>query len=272
MKFYRINPFVRFSAWLLFAFLFTGVNGQQIPEPMSPPRLVNDFTSLLAEQQQITLSNKLLDFNNQTSTQIYVVTWDDLQGYPINEYGVLLAEKWGIGQKGKDNGLLILVSPANRKVTIQTGYGLEGAVPDAIAKRLIENVINPAFRQGEYYAGLDSATNVLMSLTRGEFTADDYLKGKNDGAIPVIVIIIFIILLFIFSGINKTRKRFYSPTRSIPWWLLMGAGNSSNTGWGSFSSGRGGFGGFGGGGGGGFGGFGGGGGGSFGGGGASGGW
>lgn len=259
---------MRILAYLLISFAALGIHAQQIPDPMNPPRLVNDFTSLLSEDQQITLSNKLLDFNNQTSTQIYVVTYDDLQGYPINEFAVQLAEKWGIGQQGKDNGLLLLVSPGNRKVTIQTGYGLEGAVPDAIAKRLIENVISPAFRQADYYAGLDSATNVLMSLTRGEFTADDYLKKNEGGAIPVALIIVIVIFLVVFSGINRTKRRFYSPTRSIPWWLLMGAGHSSNTGWGSFTSGSGGFGG----GGGGFGGFGGGGGGSFGGGGASGGW
>jgi uncharacterized protein len=260
---------MRFFAVFLFSLAALGLRAQDIPEPMSPPRLVNDFTSLLSEQQQITLSNKLLDFNNQTSTQIYVVTYDDLQGYPINEFAVQLAQKWGIGQQGKDNGILVLVSPTSHKITIQTGYGLEGSVPDAIAKRLIENVITPSFRQAEYYAGLDSATNVLMSLTRGEFTAEDYLKSKEGGAIPVVMIIIIIILFVIFSGINRNKRRFYSPTRSIPWWLLMGAGHSSNTGWGSFTSGGGGFGG---GGGGGFGGFGGGGGGSFGGGGASGGW
>lgn len=269
MKHYIAHISMRLTAVFLFSLSALGLNGQQIPDPMSPPRLVNDFTSLLSEQQQITLSNKLLDFNNQTSTQIYVVTWDDMQGYPINEYGVLLAEKWGIGQKGKDNGILVLVNPTDRKISIQTGYGLEGAVPDAIAKRLIENVITPAFRQSEYYAGLDSATNVLMSLTRGEFTADDYLKKNDAGAIPIAFIIVILIFLAIFSGINKTKRRFYSPTRAIPWWLLMGSGHSSNTGWGSFTSGSGGFGG---GGGGGFGGFGGGGGGSFGGGGASGGW
>jgi len=259
---------MRFIAVLLISLVTLGVRAQQIPDPMSPPRLVNDFTSLLSEQQQIDLSNKLLDFNNQTSTQIYVVTYDDLQGYPVNEFALLLAEKWGIGQQGRDNGILVLVSPTSRKITIQTGYGLEGSVPDAIAKRLIENVISPAFKQAEYYAGLDSATNVLMSLTRGEFTADDYLKKNEAGAFPIAFIIVVIIFLAVFSGINKTKRRYYSPTRSIPWWLLMGAG-SSNTGWGSFTSGSGGFGG---GGGGGFGGFGGGGGGSFGGGGASGGW
>jgi len=258
----------RFAAGILGAFLLSGIAiGQQIPDPMVPYRLVNDYTGLLSEQQQITLNNKLLEFNNQTSTQIYLVTQNDLQGYEVGEFGQLLAEKWGIGQKGKDNGILVLISPENHKITIQTGYGLEGAVPDALAKRLIENVISPAFRSEDYFSGLDSATTVLMSLTRGEFTADDYLRQKDEG-IPVALIILIIILFLVFSGISRTRRRFYSPTRSIPWWML-GTGTSSQSGWGNFSSGRGSFGGgFGGGGGS----FGGGGGGSFGGGGASGGW
>ena len=251
---------MRIPAGLFFFFLTISSYGQQIPDPMVPRRLVNDFTGLLSDQQQITLNNKLLEFNNQTSTQIYIVTHNDLQGYAVGEFGQLMAEKWGIGQQGKDNGILVLVSPENRKVTIQTGYGLEGAVPDAIAKRLIENVITPAFKMGNYYAGLDSVTQVLMSLTRGEFTAEDYLKGNGEGRIPVGFIIVIIMLFLVFSGIFRTKRRFYSPTRSIPWWML-GTGTSSQSGWGSFSSGSGGFGGFSGGGGG-----------SFGGGGASGGW
>jgi uncharacterized protein len=251
---------MRIPAGLFIILLTISSYGQQIPDPMVPRRLVNDFTGLLSDQQQITLNNKLLEFNNQTSTQIYIVTHNDLQGYAVGEFGQLMAEKWGIGQKGKDNGILVLVSPENRKVTIQTGYGLEGAVPDAIAKRLIENVITPAFKMGNYYAGLDSVTQVLMSLTRGEFTAEDYLKGNGEGRIPVGFIIVIIMLFLIFSGIFRTKRRFYSPTRSIPWWML-GTGTSSQSGWGSFSSGGGGFGGFSGGGGG-----------SFGGGGASGGW
>lgn len=257
---------MRILTGFLFLMLVTiSLYGQQIPDPMVPNRLVNDFTGLLSEQQQIILNNKLLEFNNQTSTQIYLVTHDDLQGYAVGEFGQLLAEKWGIGQKGNDNGILILVSPENRKVTIQTGYGLEGAVPDAIAKRLIETVITPAFKVGNYYAGLDSATQVLMSLTRNEFTAEDYLKKNGEENLPVGFIFVIILLFLILSGIFRTRRRFYSPTRSIPWWIL-GTGTSSQSGWGNFSSGRGSFGG------GGFGGFSGGGGGSFGGGGASGGW
>jgi uncharacterized protein len=257
------------SVFALILYITAKASSQQLPEPMVPLRLVNDFTGFLSEDQQIALNNKLLDFNNQTSTQIYVVTYDDLQDYPIEEFADRLAEKWGIGQKGKDNGLIILISPKNHQhgITIQTGYGLEGAVPDAIAKRIIEKVIIPDFREGKYYAGLDSATNVIMSLTRGEFTADNYMKkGGGEGKIPGAAFVIVIILFILFSKIFGNRGRTYGRrSSSILPWLLLGAGTRSGSGWGNFSSGGGSFGGGGGG-------FGGGGGGSFGGGGASGGW
>jgi uncharacterized protein len=241
---------------------------QQLPKPMVPLRLVNDFTGLLSEPDQIKLSNKLLGFNNQTSTQIYVVTYDDLQGYDIADFGNRLATDWGIGQQGKNNGLLILISPASRKMTIQTGYGLEGAVPDAICSRIIQNVLTPSFKSGAYYAGLDSATNVLMSLTRGEYTAEDYLKGKENSPALIFGLLVLIAFIFIVGSGSRRNNKYYSPKHNIPWWLLLGAaGSSKDSGWGSFSSGSGSFGG-----GGGFGGFSGGGGGSFGGGGASGGW
>lgn len=249
------------------------ISAQQFPKPMIPKRLVNDYTGLLTGQQQLDLNNKLQTFNDETSTQIFVITYDDLQGYDISDFAVRLAnyEDWKIGQEGRNNGILILVSPATRKVTIQTGYGVEGAVTDQLSRRIIETAISPYFKTGNYYAGLDSATNVLMSLTRGEFTAEDYMKGNKEEGMSVTAIIILVIFFIIFSGISRRKRKFYSPGRSIPWWLLAG-GASRGSDWGSFSSGHGSFGGFGGGGGGGFGGFGGGGGGSFGGGGASGGW
>ena len=256
-----------FISFILSFVLMAQVLGQDLPKPMVPLRLVNDFTALLSEQEQNILNNKLLTFNNETSTQIYVVTYDDLQGFDIGDFGDRLAEEWGIGQKGRDNGILVLVSPGNRKVTIRTGYGMEGAVPDALSSRLISNVITPGFREGKYYAGLDSATTVLMSLTRGEFTADAYMKKSGEDT-PGIIFGLFILFIFIFLVSSTMRKRrVYSPGHALPWWLLLGTGASKGSGWGSFSSGHGSFGG-----GGGFGGFGGGGGGSFGGGGASGGW
>jgi uncharacterized protein len=262
---------------LILAWVFAGciTFGQNIPEPMVPPRLINDFTGLLPEEQQISLNNKLLAFNDSTSTQIYVVTYDDLQGYPVAEFANTLGEKWGIGQKGKNNGIVILISPRNRQMTIQTGYGLEGAVPDAIAKRIIEKELSPAFKEGNFYKGIDDATNTLMALTTGEYTAEDYKKKTESDGNYIPFIVMFIVLFVIFSSM-RSRKRLYSPGQSIPWWVLMSmmgsSGHTTKGKYGDFTSGSGGFGGFSGGDGGGFGGFSGGGGGSFGGGGASGGW
>jgi len=268
----NFNYILRIPALLIVLAIAMVVRAQDLPEPMVPYRLVNDFTGLLSEQEQITLNNKLLNFNNETSTQIYVVTYNDLQGFDIADYGQRLAEHWKIGQQGKDNGLLVLVSPVARRITIQTGYGLEGAVPDVVASRLINDVITPKFKQSNYYEGLDSATNVLMSLTRGEYTADEYMKKQPEDSAGIIfaLFVLFMFIFFISSAFRRKRK-FYSPRSSLPWWLLLGSGVGRNSGWGSFTSGSGSFGGFGRGGGG-FGGFGGGGGGSFGGGGASGGW
>ncbi len=263
-----------FQFILTLVLLCTNTSGQNIPEPMVPLRLVNDYTGMLTADQQISLNNKLLAFNDSTSTQIYVVTYDDLQGYPIAEFANTLGEQWGIGQKGRDNGIVILVSPQNHQMTIQTGYGLEGAVPDALAKRIIEKEMSPSFREGNFYKGIDDATNTLMALTKGEFTADDYMKKTESEGNIIPVIVMFIVLFIIFSSI-RSKKRLYSPGQSIPWWVLMtmmgSSGHTSKGKYGDFKSGSGGFGGFSGGGGG-FGGFGGGGGGSFGGGGASGGW
>jgi uncharacterized protein len=264
-----------FQLFSLLLFMVGAAAGQNIPEPMVPLRLVNDFTGLLQEDQQISLNNKLLAFNDSTSTQIYVITYNDLQGYPVAEFANVLGEKWKIGQEGKNNGIVILISPQNRQMTIQTGYGLEGAVPDAIAKRIIEKEMTPAFKEGNYYKGIDDATNTLMALTKGEYTADDYMKKTGSGRSTIPVIFIIILFFIIFSSI-KSRSRLYAPGKSIPWWVLMtmlgSSGHSQKGSYRDFNSGSGGFGGFSGGDSGGFGGFSGGGGGSFGGGGASGGW
>ncbi|MBN2763840.1 MAG: TPM domain-containing protein, partial [Bacteroidales bacterium] len=182
-----------FQLFLALMFIGSLAFAQDIPDPMIPLRLVNDFTGLLSEDHQITLNNKLQAFNDSTSTQIYVITYDDLQDYPIAEFANTLGEKWGIGQKEKDNGIVILISPQNHKMTIQTGYGLEGAVPDAIAKRIIENEMSPAFKKGNFYKGIDDATNTLMALTKGEYTADEYMKKTDSEGSVIPVIVMFIV-------------------------------------------------------------------------------
>ena len=262
-----------FQVFIMLLFSVSVVMGQNIPKPMVPARLVNDFTGLLTQDQQNSLEMKLVAFNDSTSSQICIVTYDDLQGYSVAEFASSLGTNWGVGRSGRDNGILILISPANKQMTIQTGYGLEGAVPDALCKRIIDKEMTPSFRQGNYYEGIDKAVQTLMALTKGEFTADDYKKKTSSGENLIPVIFIFIIAFIAFSSI-AARRRLYAPGKSIPWWVLMSmmgsSGHSTKGKYGDFHGGSGGFGGFSGGsGGGGFGGFGGG---SFGGGGASGGW
>ncbi|MDA3953290.1 MAG: TPM domain-containing protein [Bacteroidales bacterium] len=244
---------------------------QNFPEKSNPPRIVNDYTNFLSAQENSTLENKMVQFNNQSSTQIAIVIVKSLDGYDPASYAFGLGEKWGIGQKGKNNGILILVKPkyqnSKGEVYIATGYGLEGAVPDAITKRIVNNEILPYFKQGMYYKGLDEATNRIIELTRGEYTADEYQQatGKKGSAIPGGIIFLIIIAIS-FIGRAK-RARHYSVGHNVPFWIALGmlSSNRSHGGsYGNFSSGGGSFGG-----GGGFGGFGGG---SFGGGGAGGSW
>jgi uncharacterized protein len=242
---------------------------QDFPEKPYPPRLVNDFAGILKPQEIDALENKLVAFNDSTTTQIAIVIVEDLKGYAVEDYAQRLAEKWGIGQKGLNNGMLILVKPktssSGGEVDIEQGYGLEGAIPDILCGRIIDNEMIPSFRNDQYYEGLDKATNVLMSLARGEFPAGKYKKKSDLSALaPIIIfIIILIIVMSMRSGGGKNQK--HISDKGLPLWLLMSmmnSGRGSHSGsWGGFSGGGGG--------GGGFGGFGGG---SFGGGGASGSW
>jgi uncharacterized protein len=230
--------------------------------------LVTDYTNTISADEKQMLENKLVAFNDSTSTQIAVVIMKSVGEYDINEYGQRLGRAWGIGEKGKNNGVLLLVAMSDRKVAIQTGYGSEGAVTDAATHQIIQNDIVPRFRQQDYYGGISSATDDLMKLMRGEYKADNKpgRHAKGGGGIFILFLIIIFILIAVFRGGGGGGHVIGGRGISPIWWFLGGAmlGRGSG-GWGGFSGGDGG-GGFGGGG---FGGFGGG---DFGGGGSSGSW
>jgi uncharacterized protein len=246
------------------------IAAQDFPEKPVPPRLVNDFAGMLTSQEVNALEEKLVAYNDSTSTQISIVTVSDLHGYDKADYAVRLAEQWGIGQKGLNNGVIILVKPktseSQGQVQIDQGYGLEGVIPDIVCAQIIDNEILPEFRAGNYYQGLEKATSTLMSLASGEFPADKYGKPKGgdlSGLAPFIFFIIFIIIVLFFRSSGGSNQKHIS-NKGLPLWMLltmMNSGSNKHSGsWGGFSGGGGG---------GGFGGFGGG---SFGGGGAGGSW
>lgn len=250
------------------------VFAQNIPERPTPPRLVNDFAGMLKAEEVSMLEQKLVIFNDSTSTQIAIVIVPSLEGYDKADYAQRLAEKWGIGQKGLNNGVLLLIKPktgnSDGQVQIAPGYGLEGAIPDITCAEIIDREILPAFRNGDYYGGLNKATNTLISLARGEFSASEYghrAKKSTGKGVPLglIILVVFIIIYLISRNSGGTNNKHIS-TGGLPFWMLMGmmnSGRGSSGSWGGFSGGSGGSGG------GGFGGFGGG---SFGGGGAGGSW
>ena len=253
---------------ILFIFLFQGVVAQNIPNPMTPLRLVNDFANVFSETEKQTLENKLLVYNDTTSTQIYVITVNDLDGYAISDYSFRLGEKWKIGQKGKDNGTVILIKPkignSRGEAFIAVGYGLEARLNDAYNGRIVRDIMIPYFRENDYFSGTNAAIDTMIKRLAGEFDPE---MDESEEDLPSFIKILFLVFFIIFvvslikggkggdhniGGDGSSRGRrgpvFFPP--------IMGGGRTGGFGGGGFGGG----------------GFGGGGGGRFGGGGAGGSW
>jgi uncharacterized protein len=254
---------INLLTWLFFCLWLSPIMGQadDFPPRMNPPRMVNDYAGLLSTQQANALEHKLRSYRDTTSNEVAIVIIRSTGMYDISQYGAELGQKWGIGKKGKDNGILILVASNDRKVNISTGYGLESRVTDAASKRIIEDYIIPSFRQQKYFEGLDQATTLIIGLAQGEFSADK-ITGQEQGQEGAIAFIIILLLFFVIFPMMRKRsvqKAHYGtrPIDVMTAMMLMGSHRGRGS-YQDFSSGRGGFGGFGGG--------------SFGGGGASGSW
>ncbi|MEQ1625637.1 MAG: TPM domain-containing protein, partial [Sediminibacterium sp.] len=125
-----------------------------LPKP-NPAKLVTDQAGVLSAEQKAILENKLVALDDSSSNQIVIVLVKTLDGYPIEDYATKLFREWGIGNKKTNNGVLILASIDERKIRIEVGYGLEGAIPDITTASIIRNDIVPNFKTGEYYHGLD---------------------------------------------------------------------------------------------------------------------
>jgi uncharacterized protein len=244
---------------------------QNIPQKPNPPRLVNDLAGVLSPDEEQRLEQQLVAYDDSTSNQVAIVLVNTLDDYPIEEYALKLFRNWGIGNKKTNNGVLILAAIKDRKVRIEVGYGLEGAIPDITSGHIIQQDIAPNFKAEDYYQGLSKAANDIIKAAAGEYKAPaDYAKRKARGGrgFPFGAIVFIIIMVVLFAGRNNRGGGGGFMSRRGSGWLgpfilgnMMGRGSG---GWGG-----GGGGGWSGGGGGGFGGFGGG---SSGGGGASGSW
>lgn len=265
--------FLKASRWLLpfFVLLVAAVNAQtKIPEKPTLETSLYDYINLLSEQQKKALEQKLLRYADSTSTQIVVAVIGTTDGENINYLGAQWGEKWGIGQQDKDNGILVLLAKDDRRIAINTGYGVESVLTDALSKRIVEQVIIPEFKNGDYYAGLDRGADAIFQVLNGEFQETRNLNddGYSDleAMLPFLIFLGFFILMVILSRKNRKGGGHNSGGGSGGnFWdtiILSNMGRSGGSGGGFGGGGSFGGGGFGGG-------FGGGG---FGGGGASGGW
>ena len=140
-----------------------------VPDAPKPPRLYNDLTAsgnFLSADEAANIEAKLVQFNDSTSNQIAVVIVDDFNDLTPSEFGTEIIHKWGIGQAKKDNGVVIVIATGGesgkRGVNISTGYGLEGAIPDLMCKRMIETTLVPNLKSGDYYAAINESTDILM--------------------------------------------------------------------------------------------------------------
>lgn len=220
------------------------------PAPMSPARLVNDFAGLFTPEQTRVLEDSLVAFDRATSTQIVVVTLPDLNNTAPSQMAFDIMNSWGVGQKQKNNGVVILIKPRNDtrgEVFIATGLGLEGVLPDGKVTRIIDNEMIRHLKAGDYFAAADAGAAAIRAVSRGEYNAED--EKFPIGAIVTMFVGLFMIFIFFVMAQKKNKN---------------GGGNDSNSsgggggvffppifggfGGGGSSSGGGGFGGFGGGG------------------------
>ena len=255
----------RLKLFLLPALCFISflASAQDIPARPNPPKLVNDFAGVLSPDEEQRLERQLVAYDDSTSNQVAVILVKTLNDYPIEEYSLKVLRGWGIGNAKTNNGVLILAAIDDRKIRIEVGYGLEGAIPDITANHIIDNDIKPNFRSGDYYDGLSQAANSIIKAAAGEYKApDNYRKKKGGGGFPIgLIVVIIIIVVVIFGGRNRGGGGGMMSRRGSGWLgpfilgnMLGGSGSGGfggGGGWSGGGGGGGGFGGFGGGGGGG---------------------
>ncbi|WP_299113111.1 YgcG family protein [uncultured Winogradskyella sp.] len=268
------NSLYKLIVCTLFLLSFQYTEAQyQIPETPEFQTSVYDYINLFSESEKNNLEQKLIRYSDTTSTQIVIITIPSTEGENINYLGAQWGQKWEIGQEKEDNGVLILLAKNDRKIAINTGYGVEHLLTDAMSKRIIDRDIIPYFKRNDYYGGLNRGADAIFEVLTGEYQGSRQSSSNNEFPFGLLFILFIIFIIFIIAiskhkgGRGGGNRGNHKNSTSILEAIIL-----SNMGRGSYRSGSssGGFGGFSGGSSGGFGGgFGGGG---FGGGGASGGW
>ena len=190
----------------------------QVPERPQPQRLYNNLSTeqpnFLASQEATQLETKLQNFSNETSNQICVVITDDLNGLSDEQYATEIGQKWGVGKKDKNNGIVILIKPTGgqgkRKLFIAIGYGLEGPIPDLTTKKIRDDLMYPYLKNKENFKALDGAVTDLMRLAKGEINAKNYSPKKHFTSKQIfnIFIILFVVIAFMYIMFSKDNRTY----------------------------------------------------------------
>jgi uncharacterized protein len=186
---------------LVFLLSFSTVFAQE-GIPAKPAGYILDEAGLLNPEEENALEQKMRGYADSTSTQFAIVLVNSTNGRDPYDYAIDIGKIWGVGQKGKNNGVVILVAMQDRKLRIVTGRGIEDVLPDAVCKRIINRTLKPTFKAGAYYQGLEQATSEMMRRASGEFKNED--SGEEPQGIPPFILIFFI--LVIISIIKAARN------------------------------------------------------------------
>jgi uncharacterized protein len=223
----------RCCAILLLAFYFRAFADEVIP-PV-PTAYFNDYANVVSADTASRLNQTLEDFERQSSEQILVAIFPKMQSdSSIEDYTVRVARAWKAGQKDKNNGAVLFVFVQDHKMFLEVGYGLEGVLPDALCKRIIDEQISPRFKAGDFDGGLTAGVQSILAATKGEYkgtgttVANSQTSHRSSFSVGFIVLIVIMIIFSRGSGMF------------LPWLLLSSSGSSRGWGGGGFSSGGGG--------------------------------
>jgi uncharacterized protein len=227
--------------------LVCGAAGEELPP--APKAYFNDYAGLVSAQDAARLEAKLEGFAKQTSTQVVVAVFPSLPGGSLEDFTIRAAQSWGAGRKDWDNGAVFFVFVGDRKMRIETGYGLEGALPDQLAARILDLEVRPRFRSGDWVSGLEAGIDGIIAATKGEYKAPPVeRKGRRTPLVALVIVLFFVVLLvwlaaqggpYVSTGRTYSRR---GPRRDSSHW---GGGGWTSGGWGggggSFGGGGGGF-------------------------------
>ena len=245
----KVFTLLLFSFCLLAA--LPGIYAQDVPPKPNPPTRVNDLAHVMTPDQVATLEQKLIAFNDSTTSDIVIVTVPDIGNASIEDYALKILRSWGVGDKKNNNGIVILADIKDHEVFIAVGYGLEGAIPDVTAKAIVDNEIVPNFKEGgndNYYRGFDQATDALIKAAAGEYKAPEgyaqrrgHRSGSGNGIGIIIIFCIILALIFRRRGGGGGGGGYFGGGGFLPFLLgsMVGRGLGGGGGWSGGDSGGG---------------------------------